>query len=86
MYLYFLAHETKMAKFTTYVGTGNNLVTEKKTPKKPKTSVWYQSFLLSENISNKNEIITTFNLHKHKEENKNLKKKTTFQNVTVPQL
>lgn len=74
MYLYFLAHETKMAKFTTYVGTGNNLVTEK-TKKQNKTSVCYQSFLLSENISNKNEIITTFNLHKHKEENKNSKKK-----------
>lgn len=34
MYLYFLAHETKMARFTTYVGTGNNLVTEKKQKKK----------------------------------------------------
>lgn len=69
-----------MAKFTTYVGTGNNLVTKKKTKKKtqPKTSVWYQSFLLSENISNKNEIITTFNLHKHKEENKYSKKKTNL--------
>lgn len=34
MYLYFLAHETKMAKITTYVGTGNNLVTEKNQKKK----------------------------------------------------